>query len=104
MPDVLEMPYRADLFDAGAAGELPHTYRLGGLTCLAGDVMGDYSFAEPLKVGQRLVFGDMAHYTMVKTSTFNGTKLPAIVLWNSASDTLEVVREFSYEDFKERLS
>jgi carboxynorspermidine decarboxylase len=104
MPDVLEMPYRADIFDAGAAGELQHTYRLGGLTCLAGDVMGDYSFAEPLQVGQRLVFGDMAHYTMVKTSTFNGTKLPAIALWNSSSDTLEVVREFSYEDFKERLS
>ena len=104
MPDVLEMPYRADIFNAGAPGELQHTYRLGGLTCLAGDVMGDYSFAEPLKVGQRLVFGDMAHYTMVKTSTFNGTKLPAIALWNSATDKLEVVREFSYEDFKERLS
>ena len=104
MPDVLEMPYRADILGAGEPGELPHTYRLGGLTCLAGDVMGDYSFAQPLQIGQRLVFGDMAHYTMVKTSTFNGTKLPAIALWNSDSGELELVREFGYEDFKERLS
>ena len=104
MPDVLEMPYRADILGAGEPGELPHTYRLGGLTCLAGDVMGDYSFAQPLQIGQRLVFGDMAHYTMVKTSTFNGTKLPAIALWNSDSGELELVREFGYGDFKERLS
>jgi len=67
-------------------------------------VMGDYSFAQPLEVGQRLVFGDMAHYTMVKTSTFNGTKLPALALWNSNTDQLEIVREFGYADFKERLS
>jgi carboxynorspermidine decarboxylase len=104
MPDTLEMPYRADILGAGEPGELAHTYRLGGLTCLAGDVMGDYSFAQPLEVGQRLVFGDMSHYTMVKTSTFNGTKLPAIALWNSATDALEIVREFGYEDFKQRLS
>ncbi|MCB1706439.1 MAG: carboxynorspermidine decarboxylase [Halioglobus sp.] len=104
MPDVLEMPYRADILGAAAPGELAHTYRLGGLTCLAGDVMGDYSFAQPLQVGQRLVFSDMAHYTMVKTSTFNGTRLPAIALWNSSTDTLEIVREFGYEDFRERLS
>jgi carboxynorspermidine decarboxylase len=104
MPDLLEMPYRADILGAAEPGELPHTYRLGGLTCLAGDVMGDYSFAEPLQVGQRLVFGDMAHYTMVKTSTFNGTRLPAIALWNSSTDELQIVREFSYEDFKQRLS
>jgi carboxyaminopropylagmatine decarboxylase len=104
MPDVLEMPYRADILGAGEPGELAHTYRLGGLTCLAGDVMGDYSFAQPLQIGQRLVFSDMAHYTMVKTSTFNGTKLPAIALWNSTSGELEIVREFGYEDFKERLS
>jgi carboxyaminopropylagmatine decarboxylase len=104
MPDVLEMPYRADILGAAEPGTLPHTYRLGGLTCLAGDVMGDYSFAEPLQVGQRLVFSDMAHYTMVKTSTFNGTKLPAIALWNSSTDKLEIVREFSYEDFRQRLS
>jgi carboxynorspermidine decarboxylase len=85
-------------------GEFSHTYRLGGLTCLAGDVMGDYSFPEPLQIGQRLMFGDMSHYTMVKTSTFNGTKLPAIALWDSNTDQLEIVRQFSYEDFKHRLS
>jgi carboxynorspermidine decarboxylase len=104
MPDTLEMPYRPDILDAAEPGVLAHTYRLGGLTCLAGDVMGGYSFAAPLQVGQRLIFGDMAHYTMVKTSTFNGTKLPAIALWNSATDELEIVREFGYEDFKQRLS
>ncbi len=104
MPDTLEMPYRADIIGAGMPNDLPHTYRLGGLTCLAGDVMGDYSFAEPLQIGQRLMFGDMSHYTMVKTSTFNGTRLPALVLWDSESDELEVVREFCYEDFKNRLS
>jgi carboxynorspermidine decarboxylase len=104
MPDLLEMPYRADIIGALEPEALEHTYRLGGLTCLAGDVMGDYSFAEPLQVGQRLMFGDMAHYTMVKTNTFNGTKLPAIALWDSATDELEIVREFSYETFKGRLS
>lgn len=104
MPDTLEMPYRPDIFGARESGELAHTYRLGGLTCLAGDVIGDYSFAEPLRVGQRLVFGDMAHYTMVKTSTFNGTQLPAIALWNSLTDELELVREFGYEEFRDRLS
>ncbi len=80
MPDTLEMPYRPDIFGAGEAGERAHSYRLGGMTCLAGDVIGDYSFAEPLQVGQRLMFDDMAHYTMVKTSTFNGGRLPAIAL------------------------
>jgi carboxynorspermidine decarboxylase len=104
MPDILEMPYRPDILGAANADELPHTYRVGGLTCLAGDVMGDYSFAQPLQVGQRLLFSDMAHYTMVKTTTFNGTRLPAIALWNSLTDKLEMVREFGYEDFKGRLS
>src|SRR5690606_10490985 len=104
MPDTLEMPYRADIFGAGQPGELPHTYRLGGMTCLAGDVIGDYSFAEPLRIGQRLMFDDMAHYTMVKTSTFNGIGLPAIALWDSRSDALEVIRRFGYGDFKGRLS
>ncbi len=104
MPDTLEMPYRPDIIGAGIPGEFPHTYRLGGLTCLAGDVIGDYSFAEPLRVGQRLVFGDMAHYTMVKTSTFNGTQLPAIAVWNSSTDELTLVREFGYADFRDRLS
>jgi len=104
MPDVIEMPYRPAVIDAGAPGAHPHTYRLGGQTCLAGDVIGDYSFAEPLRVGQRLVFEDMAHYTMVKTNTFNGIPLPSIAIWNSETDRLRVVREFDYEDFKGRLS
>lgn len=104
MPDVLEMPYRPDILGAGEPGALAHTYRLGGMTCLAGDVIGDYSFAEPLTVGDRLVFEDMAHYTMVKTTTFNGINLPSIAVWNSATDALRVIREFGYQDFKERLS
>jgi carboxynorspermidine decarboxylase len=104
MPDVLEMPYRADILGAGLPDEFAHAYRLGGMTCLAGDVIGDYSFAEPLQVGQRLMFDDMSHYTMVKTTTFNGINLPAIALWDSRTDELQVIREFGYEDFKQRLS
>lgn len=113
MPDTLEMPYRADIMGSGLVSgedstnkedEKAHAYRLGGLTCLAGDVIGDYSFDQPLEVGQRLIFEDMAHYTMVKTSTFNGTKLPALAIWNSETDTLRVVRDFDYHDFKQRLS
>lgn len=104
MPDTLEMPYRADIFGAGTANEKAHNYRLGGQTCLAGDVMGDYSFDTPLTIGQRLIFDDMSHYTMVKTTTFNGIGLPAIALWNSKTDDLKIVKEFGYQDFKERLS
>ncbi len=104
MPDVIEMPYRPRLIGAGEAGAQPHTYRLGGQTCLAGDVIGDYSFAEPLRVGQRLLFEDMALYTMVKTTTFNGIRLPSIAIWNSATDALRIVREFGYEEFRTRLS
>jgi carboxynorspermidine decarboxylase len=104
MPDTLEMPYRAHIFGSGQPGEYPHTFRLGGMSCLAGDVMGDYSFAQPLQVGQRLVFDDMAHYTMVKTTTFNGVKLPALALYNSQTGALRVVKRFSYEDFRNRLS
>ncbi len=74
------------------------------MTCLAGDVIGDYSFAQPLQVGQRLMFDDMAHYTMVKTTTFNGINLPAIALWDSRTNELNMVREFDYVDFKHRLS
>lgn len=103
MPDTLEMPYRAEILGAGEPGAKPHTYRLGGTTCLAGDVLGDYSFDAPLTVGQRLVFDDMAHYTMVKTTTFNGTPLPAIALWDSRSDDLRVVRAFDYDAFRDRL-
>ena len=103
MPDVLEMPYRPPLQDSGKPGELLHTYRLGGPTCLAGDVIGDYSFDHPLREGEQLVFGDMALYTMVKTNTFNGMPLPAIV-WRDTAGKCRVVREFGYEDFKNRLS
>lgn len=104
MPDTLEMPYRADIFGAGEPDEKTHLYRLGGMTCLAGDVIGDYSFDQPLQPGQRLMFDDMAHYTMVKTTTFNGIRLPSIALWDSRSDELQVIRNFGYPDFKTRLS
>jgi carboxynorspermidine decarboxylase len=104
MPDVLEMPYRPRILGAAEPGVLPHCYRLGGQTCLAGDVIGDYAFAAPLRIGQRLLFADMAHYTMVKTNTFNGVPLPAIAIWNSETDALRIVREFGYEDFRDRLS
>ncbi len=103
MPDVLEMPYRPPLQNAGLPGEKPFTFRLGGPTCLAGDVIGDYSFDEPLQPGDRLVFEDMALYTMVKTNTFNGMPLPAIV-WRNAQGELSLVKRFGYEDFKGRLS
>ncbi len=104
MPDTLEMPYRAEVFYAGKPGEKNYDYRLAGMTCLAGDVMGDYSFNETLQPGQRLLFDDMAHYTMVKTTTFNGIALPAIALWNSATNEVRIIKEFSYDDFKNRLS
>ncbi len=104
MPDTLEMPYRAEIHGAGEENEKEHSYRLGGMTCLAGDIIGDYSFDTPLGVGQRLMFDDMAHYTMVKTSTFNGIGLPAIAVWNSKTDTVNVIKQFGYQDFKERLS
>ena len=104
MPDTLEMPYRADIMDADLPGKLPHTYRLGSVTCLAGDVIGDYSFAAPLKIGQRLVFMDMSHYTFVKNTTFNGVPLPAIASFDPASGQTQVVRRFGYADYKNRLS
>lgn len=103
MPDVLEMPYRPEIIGAGKPGERTHTYRLGGPTCLAGDVIGDYSFDRPLHVGDRLVFCDMAIYSMVKNNTFNGIALPAIATFNE-TDGLRIVRQFSYDNFKVRLS
>ena len=103
MPDVLEMPYRPPVMASGEPGEKPWTYRLGGPTCLAGDVIGDYSFEQPLREGSRLVFEDMALYTMVKTNTFNGMPLPDI-LWRSSDGEIKTVRHFGYSDFKERLS
>jgi carboxynorspermidine decarboxylase len=104
MPDTLEMPYRADIVGGDLPGKLAHTYRLGSATCLAGDVIGDYSFAEPLKVGQRLVFLDMSHYTFVKNTTFNGVPLPAIATYDPATGQTQVIRRFGYADYKNRLS
>ena len=104
MPDVLEMPYRPEIEGAALPDEYEHTYRLGGLTCLAGDIIGDYSFREPLLPGKRLVFKDMAHYTMVKNNTFNGVRLPSIAIYHPQQDTLDVIREFAYEDYLNRLS
>jgi len=103
MPDVLEMPYQPEITGAGKAGKYPHTYRLGGVTCLAGDVIGDYSFPEPLHVGSKLVFLDMAHYTMVKNNTFNGIRLPSIAIQDSQKQ-IRIVREFTYQDYRNRLS
>lgn len=103
MPDVIEMPYRPPLKNSGEPGEKTHTYRLAGPTCLAGDVIGDYSFDQRLQVGDRLVFEDMAIYTMVKNNTFNGMRLPTIVL-RKVNGEIDVIRSFGYQDFKQRLS
>ena len=104
MPDILEMPYRPDILNGYAAEEKAHTYRLGGASCLAGDVIGDWSFDKPLKPGDRLAFLDMTHYTMVKTTTFNGIQLPHICTFEPENGKLTVVRSFGYPDFKQRLS
>lgn len=104
MPDTLEMPYKPvirDAFQEPVSG-LP-TYRMGGMTCLAGDFIGDYSFSEPLKAGDLIVFEDMIHYTMVKTTTFNGVNLPSIGIW-SANEEFRLIKSFGYESFKDRLS
>ncbi|MFV0342920.1 MAG: carboxynorspermidine decarboxylase [Anaerocolumna sp.] len=103
MPDVLEMPYRPNVIGAGKPGEYEFTYRLGGPTCLAGDVIGDYSFPKPLVAGDTLVFCDMAHYTMVKNNTFNGVGLPSIVLYSPEKGE-RIIKTFGYKDFKMRLS
>lgn len=103
MPDVLEMPYRPPVQKSGNPGEKQYTYRFAGPTCLAGDVIGDYSFEKPLTEGSRVVFEDMALYTMVKTNTFNGMALPSIVFRNQEGEE-HLVRTFGYEDFKNRLS
>ncbi|MEI8355636.1 MAG: carboxynorspermidine decarboxylase [Deltaproteobacteria bacterium] len=104
MPDVLEMPYRPEIAGGFKPGEMPHTYRLGGPSCLAGDVIGDWSFEQPLHPGDRLAFLDMAHYTMVKNTTFNGICLPHICTFEPRTAELKVIRSFTYEDFKSRLS
>lgn len=103
MPDVLEMPYRPRIIGSGQPGEKAHTYRLAGNTCLAGDVIGDYSFDHPLRSGDKLIFCDMAIYSMVKNNTFNGVPLPDILLYHE-DGTLELVKRFGYRDFEERLS
>lgn len=103
MPDTLAMPYRAEVRGAGEAGAKAHTYRLGGNTCLAGDVMGDYSFDAPLKIGDRIVFEDQIHYTFVKNSTFNGVQLPSLAILRK-DGTLDVVKTFGYETYRDRLS
>lgn len=102
MPDVLEMPYRPLIVGAEEPDILPYTYRLGAPTCLAGDVIGDYSFEKPLSIGDKLIFTDMAMYTMVKNNTFNGMPLPSIQLLKQNGE-IELLKEFSYEDFKSRL-
>lgn len=103
MPDVLEMPYRPYIQGSGLLGEKKYNYRLGGNTCLAGDIIGDYSFDEPLKPGDKIVFTDMAHYSMVKNNTFNGIALPSIFVCSQKGD-IRLIKEFEYEDFKGRLS
>lgn len=103
MPDVLEMPYRPPLFGGFPAKEKPYTYRLSSLTCLAGDVIGDYSFEAPVQIGDKLIFGDMAIYSMVKNNTFNGMPLPSIYLLKK-DGSAELVKQFGYADFKGRLS
>jgi carboxynorspermidine decarboxylase len=103
MPDVLEMPYRPQIIGAGNPNEFNYTYRLGGPTCLAGDVIGDYSFKEPLNEGDTLIFTDMAHYTMVKNNTFNGINLPSIASYNE-NEGIKLIKKFGYNDFKSRLS
>lgn len=103
MPDTLAMPYRAMIRGSGEAGEKAHTYRLGGNTCLAGDIMGDYSFDEVLKIGDKIIFEDQIHYTFVKNTTFNGIKLPSLALWTKEEELI-IVHEFGYEDYQNRLS
>ena len=103
MPDTLAMPYRAMIRNSAVAFEKKYTYRLGGNTCLAGDIIGDYSFDEPLKVGDRIILEDMIHYTMVKTTTFNGIKLPSIIIKNK-DNSYKVIKNFCYNDYKSRLS
>jgi len=103
MPDTLAMPYRADVRGSAKAGEKKFTYRLGGNTCLAGDIMGDYSFDKPLQVGDKIIFEDQIHYTFVKNTTFNGIKLLSLVI-KRKDGTIELIKEFGYEEYKGRLS
>ena len=104
MPDTLEMPYRPTIESAIEPNKNSvHLYRLGGVSCLAGDFMEAYDFGKQLNIGDQIIFKDMIHYTMVKTTMFNGVNHPAIAIWRE-NNSLEIVREFNYEDFKGRLS
>ena len=103
MPDVIEMPYRPFIINSGMPNEKAYTYKLGGPTCLAGEVIGDYSFDKPINIGDKLIFTDMAHYSMVKNNTFNGINLPSIAVYTE-KDGVKVIRSFKYEDFRNRLS
>ena len=103
MPDVIEMPYRPPLFISGEAGEKKFTYRLGSCTCLAGDIIGDFSFDEEKNIGDKLIFGDMAIYSFVKNNTFNGMPLPDLAVLKK-DGSVENIKSFGYKDFKERLS
>lgn len=103
MPDCIEMPYKPRIWGAKDALKDKPAYRMGGLTCLAGDYVGDYSFEKPLKPGDDVIFDDMIHYTMVKTTTFNGVNLPSIGIWKE-NDTFQLVRKYGYESYKDRLS
>jgi len=103
MPDTLAMPYRPEIENADVAGKKPFTYRLGGNTCLAGDIIGDYSFDSELNVGDRLIIKDQIHYTFVKNTTFNGIKLPSLVI-RRENGVVELIKKFDYKDYKERLS
>jgi len=103
MPDTLAMPYRPDIRGASFANEKKYTYRLGGNTCLAGDTIGDYSFDKPLKIGDKIILEDMIHYTMVKTTTFNGINLPSIIIKNHQGN-YQIVNNFGYNEYKSRLS
>lgn len=103
MPDTLAMPYRANVRGSGETGEKKYTYRFGGNTCLAGDIMGDYSFDAPLNIGDKVIFEDQIHYTFVKNTTFNGIKLPSLAIYTKEG-TLNIVKEFGYEDYRNKLS
>jgi carboxynorspermidine decarboxylase len=102
MPDCLEMPYKPRIWGATDPQADRYTYRMGGMTCLAGDYIGDYAFEQPLQIGDRLVFDDMIHYTMVKTTTFNGVGLPAIGIWKK-DDSFQLLRQFGFQSYKDRL-
>ncbi len=103
MPDTLAMPYRANVRDSGKEREKEFTYRFGGNTCLAGDIMGNYSFDKALKIGDKVIFEDQIHYTFVKNTTFNGIKLPSLMIQRK-DGRLEMIKEFGYEEYKNRLS